>query len=121
MVINQCLKGKKFPCTNGLQYRDFLYVDDFTNLILKILNKKKLKERVLNVGYGKPYTVKKIIKNIFKLVKKGKPLFGKIKMRKDEIQKLYPSLFKLKKELNWQPKININSGLKKTISFYEKH
>ncbi len=120
-VINQCLKGNKFPCTDGLQYRDFLYVDDFTNLILKILNKKKFKERVFNVGYGKPYTVKKIIKNILKLVKKGKPLFGKIKMRKDEIQKLYPSLRKLKKELNWQPKININSGLKKTISFYEKN
>ena len=77
MVINQCLKGNKFHCTDGLQYRDFLYVDDFTNLILKILNKKKFKERVFNVGYGKPYAVKKIIKNILKLVKKGKPLFVK--------------------------------------------
>ena len=41
-------------------------------------------------------------------------------MRKDEILNLYPSIQKLKKELNWKPKVNIKTGLKKTISFYAK-
>ena len=43
MVIKSCLKNKKFPCTEGNQERDFLYVDDFTDLIIKILKKKILK------------------------------------------------------------------------------
>ena len=33
-------------------------------------------------------------------------------MRKDEILNLYPSIQKLKKELNWKPKVNIKTGLK---------
>ena len=59
MVIKSCLKNKKFPCTEGNQERDFLYVDDFTDLIIKILRKKNFKNRIFNVGYGKPIKVKK--------------------------------------------------------------
>ena len=97
-----------------------MYVDDFTNLILKLLKKKQHKSNIFNVGSGNPIKVKKVINLINKITKRGKPLFGKIKMRKDEITELYPSIEKLKKELNWKPKININIGLKKTILFYEK-
>ena len=97
-----------------------MYVDDFTNLILKLLKKKQHKRNIFNVGSGNPIKEKKVINWINKITKRGKPLFGKIKMRKDEITELYPSIEKLKKELNWKPKININIGLKKTILFYEK-
>ena len=119
-AIKSCIKDKVFPCTEGKQLRDFLYVDDFTNLILKLLKKKQHKSNIFNVGSGNPIKVKKVINLINKITKRGKPLFGKIKMRKDEITELYPSIEKLKKELNWKPKININIGLKKTILFYEK-
>ena len=36
------VKNSSFPCTDGNQFSDFLYVDDFIDLILKILNKRKL-------------------------------------------------------------------------------
>ena len=39
-------------------------------------------------------------------------------MRKDEILHLYPNINKAKKILNWQPKTNLNAGLKKTIKYY---
>ena len=51
----------------------------------------------------------------------GKPQFGKIKFRKDEIKNLYPSIAKAKKILNWTPKVKINLGLKKTINYYKKN
>jgi nucleoside-diphosphate-sugar epimerase len=35
--------------------------------------------------------------------------------------KLYPSIVKAKKILNWRPKVKINFGLKKTINFYKKN
>ena len=50
---------------------------------------------------------------------KGKPIFGKIKMRKDEINSLYPNIKKIKKRLKWRPKINLEKGLKKTIEYYK--
>lgn len=120
MVIKFCLQDKKFPCTNGNQLRDFLYVDDFSNLIIKILQKNKFKHNIYNVGFGKPVKVKKVIQLIFKKIKRGVPLYGKIKMRKDEIKKLYPNISRVKKEFKWKPKIQIENGLKKTIAFYAK-
>lgn len=119
-VINSCLKNKKFPCTEGSQIRDFLFVDDFTDLFSKILKKRKINSGFYNVGSGNPLSVKKLIKLIVKKVKKGKPNFGKIKMRKDETTNLFPEIKKIKKHFNWRPKTNISHGLKKTISYYAK-
>ena len=119
LTINNCLKDKKFKCSSGNQLRDFLYVDDFTNLVVKVL-KKKSKNKIFNVGYGKPNPVKKVIKLILNKIKKGQPNFGAITMRKDEIKNLYPNIGLVKNTFNWKPKKNLHDGLRKTISFYKK-
>ena len=119
MMINSCLKNEKFNCTNGSQLRDFLYVDDFSNLLIKILKKRNFKHKIYNVGYGKPFEVKYVINSITKIIKRGEPLFGKIKMREDEIKKLYPNISRIKKDLKWRPTVNLTKGLKKTITFYK--
>jgi len=104
----------------GSQLRDFLYIDDLVSLIIKILKIKKLSNDVYNVGSGEPKSVKSIIKIINKKLNTGKPLFGAIKMRKDEINKLYPSIKKIKSKFNWVPKTNILQGFTRTIKYYEK-
>ena len=119
-TIEACLKNKKFDCTDGLQKRDFLFIDDFVDLIKKIIKNKKIRKEIFNVGYGKPIKVRNIIEKITKMIKKGKPMYGSIKMRKDEILKLYPNTRKVKKFFNWTPKISINIGLKKTIRHYNE-
>ena len=119
LVIDACLKNKSFDCTDGSQYRDFLYVEDFIDLVIKIIKKRKIKEGIYNVGSGKPIKVKKVISSIQKIIKKGKPQFGKIKMRRDESNSSYPNISKIKRNLNWKPKTKFHYGLKKTINFYE--
>ena len=42
-------------------------------------------------------------------------------MRKDEIKKSYPNIYKVKKTFNWKPNINFYSGIKRTIKYYEKY
>tara|TARA_X000000950_G_scaffold288332_1_gene404505 strand:- start:1804 stop:2718 length:915 start_codon:yes stop_codon:yes gene_type:complete len=120
-VINSSIRNKSFNCTDGNQLRDFLYIDDFTLLILKILKKKNIKSGIFNVGFGKPQVVKKVINLITKNLNKGTPLYGKIKMRKEEKKIYYPNIQKIKKNFNWKPKIKIPLGIKKTINFYEKN
>lgn len=119
-VITSCINNEEFKCTMGSQLRDFLYIDDLVSLIIKILKIKKLSNDVYNVGSGKPKSVKSIIKIINKKLNTGKPLFGAIKMRKDEINKLYPSIKKIKSKFNWVPKTNILQGFTRTIKYYEK-
>ena len=41
MVISKFLNDKNFPCTDGNQIRDLLYIDDLIDLFLKIISKKK--------------------------------------------------------------------------------
>lgn len=118
-VIKFCLKDKKFDCTEGRQKRDFLFVGDFINLILKILSKKKFSSGIYNVGYGKSIKVKNVIQLIRNLIKSGEPNFGKVKMRKDEVMNLYPKINKVRKYFNWRPATTFNSGIRKTIKYYK--
>ena len=60
-----------------------------------------------------------MINKICKILDSVRPQLGKIKFRKDEIKNLYPSIAKEKKILNWTPKIEIISGLKKIILYYK--
>lgn len=120
IVIDGCLRNKEIPCSDGLQFRDFLFIDDFVELIKKILKKNNNINGIYNVGFGKPNKVKDIINLIQKKIKKGKPIFGRIPMRNEEIKFTYPNISKIKKNYNWRPKIKINEGLKKTINFYAK-
>ena len=85
---------------------------------IEVLKHKKSKGQIFNIGSGKQIKVKEIINKICKIVGSGEPKFGKIKIRKDEISKLYPSINKAKKILKWKPIIELDDGLKKTINYY---
>jgi nucleoside-diphosphate-sugar epimerase len=121
-IICSSLKNQSFLCSEGSQLRDFLYVDDAINSIIKNLNnKKKAIGKILNIGFGKPIKVKELILMIKKMINKGKPIFGKIKLRIDESKKIYPDLKRAKKILKWKSKITLEEGLLKTVNFYKKN
>ena len=69
IIINGCLKNKRFNCSSGIQNRDFLYVDDLITIILKALN-SKIEGQIFNVGGGKKQNIKKVILKIKKIIKK---------------------------------------------------
>ena len=117
-TIISCLKKNFFNCSSGIQLRDFLYVTDAVNFIYKMMKSKHV-GKVFNIGSGKKIKIKKVIKLIVKLCKGGKPLFGKIKLRKDEILSLYPSI-NLAKSNGWRPSVSLLQGLKLTISHHKR-
>ena len=119
IVISGCIKNKKFPCSKGNQFRDFLHIDDVVNAILKSLTNKNAKGQIINIGSGKPRKIKNIIEYVKKILKGGYPLFGKVKLRKDEILKVYPDINKARNKINWRPKISFKKGLKATIDSFK--
>ena len=94
---------------------------DLVEAIIRTLKKKETSGEIINLGHGKPNQIKNVILHISKIIKLGKPTFGKIGLRKDEIIKLYPNINKAKKLLKWKPKINLHQGLIRTINFYKKN
>ena len=94
IIINNCLQNRKFPCSDGNQFRDFLYIDDFVKYLFILMNKINTDGEIFNVGSGKQKD-----QNYYqfdKKNKKGVPNFGQIKLRPDENLKTYPDISKLK-------------------------
>ncbi len=119
-TIMNAINDVKFDCSSGNQLRDFIYIEDLVIAIIKIIKNENLNGEIINIGSGKPLSIKKLIIKICKLSKGGKPQFGKIPFRKDEILKLYPNLSKIKKIIKWEAKVNLDQGLKKTIKYFKK-
>lgn len=121
IVIHNCLKNNKFPCSNGKQSRDFLYISDFIKFLDRVIKLKKIEGNIFNIGFGEPQNIKKVIIKIKKLINLGEPEFGKIKLRKEENLVTYPSISKAKKIIGWRPKINFSKGIKNTIRYYKNN
>ena len=121
IVVYACINKKTFDCSDGNQFRDFIHVKDVVASILWAIKNSKARGEILNIGTGKPKKIKNIINFLVKRLKGGKPIFGKIKLRSDEMKKIYPDLKKVKKVLKWSPKIKFSKGLEETIKYYEKN
>ena len=104
IIIKGCIKNKKFPCSDGIQLRDFVHVYDVVDAIIKALTNKKARGQIINIGSGKPRKIRNVIEHVKKISKGGQPQYGTFKLRKFEILKLYPSIKKAKNKINWKPK-----------------
>lgn len=120
IIIDACRRNEEFSCSDGEQNRDFLYVDDFVRAVFCSINNNRATGKIINIGSGKPLKIKKIIQKIVNIYKKGKPLFGKIKLRKEEMHTTYPNISEAKTILKWKPRISFKKGILKTIKYYNE-
>ncbi len=100
-------KLNKNPLTivgDGNQTRDFIHVNDLVEAILKVAN-KNIKNEIFNLGSSKEITVNKIADLIG-----GEKIF--IPERPGEPNRSCADISKIKKAINWEPKINIEDGVK---------
>ena len=88
-------------------------------LILKSKNKKVI-GKIFNVGSGKSITIKNLVNKIQKKIQKGKAVFGKKKFKDSEIIRSKASITKIKKIINWSPKVSLDKGIDNLISMKNK-
>ena len=119
-VIRGCLANHVFETSEGMQVRDFCYVDDVVNAILLAMVSERARGKVINVASGQPVTIREVIEKVISMVGGGKADFGKIPYRAGENMSLYADINVAKEILGWQPAITLDEGLKRTIAWYEK-
>lgn len=103
---------------DGTQTRDFVYISDVISALLIAGETKKT--GIFNVGSGKETTLNGLFKKIAKILdRKIKPNY--CPATKEETRRSVLDCTKIKKELNWKPKVSLDEGLKKTIDWYEKY
>ncbi len=116
--IVQALRNEKLTIYgNGQQTRSFCYIDDLVNGIIKLMNSDYSKP--INIGNPKEFTILELAEIInskfdWDLKYKFKPL-----PQDDPLQRK-PSIELAKKELDWNPTIELSEGLEKTIDYFKK-
>ena len=70
-IIRGCLEDKNFPVSHGEQLRDFCYIDDIVNALLKALTSEKVLGKTYNLASGNPISIRDIISMIQSLIKRG--------------------------------------------------
>jgi len=118
-VIKSCLQNTNFTLSEGNQIKDFTYVEDVVDFILISLIKKNVEGNIINVGSGKPISVKNIVEMINSKIKSGNPKFSKKFNKNIENNELIPDLSKSKKLLNLSSKTSLDDGLQRTIDWYK--
>ena len=82
-IIKGCLSGKEFETSSGEQLRDFCYIDDITDGILKSMKSDNLNGEIINLASGDPIS-RTVIEKVKTYIEKGDPKFGKIAYRAGE-------------------------------------
>ncbi len=99
---------------DGSSARDFIYIDDVVDAILKSLD-KQFRFEIFNVGSSHPVTINYLISYLEKIIsKKAKKKY--FPHHKEDMKKTHADIRKAKKLLYWQPKIDFKTELKRIIS-----
>ena len=121
-IINKALLGIDILATKGLQTREFNYVDNIVDGVIKLSLLDKTLEKTINIGCGQDIRIKDLIQKILKLTKSNSRLYlGGLDERPTEILKMKAKNTYAKKYLKWEPKIKFDEGLIKTIDWYKKY
>ncbi|HII14823.1 MAG TPA: NAD(P)-dependent oxidoreductase [Nanoarchaeota archaeon] len=125
MFIPQCitsaLKGEDMKMTAGEQTRDFVYVEDVVEAILKGSYVPAAAGEIINIGSGIETTLKAAALKINELAGKTMRIdFGALPYRENEIWHYVLDIEKAKTTLGWQPLTAFAEGLRATLLSYRQ-
>ena len=120
MIIN-ALKGKNLPVYgDGLNVRDWLYVEDHCKAIDMILHDGRIGE-VYNIGGHNERANIDVVKTVLKILGKDESLITYVKDRPGHDMRYAIDPTKIKNELGWYPETTFDEGIKKTVEWYLKN
>ena len=121
LMIANAQENKSLPIYgDGLQERDWLYVEDYCRAIILAVERGKTGE-VYNVSAGTPQPNLKIVKTILSHLGKPESLIQYVKDRPGHDRRYAIDATKLRTELGWKPQQTFRSGIRKTVEWYLSH
>lgn len=117
--IIQALRGE--PITvygDGSQSRSFCYVDDLIEVMVLIMDSKDEFAGPVNIGNPGEYTILEIAEKILELTGSRSPIQFQ-DLPQDDPKQRCPDISLAKKEFGWEPVVGLETGLKRTISYFQ--
>lgn len=118
--IVQALKGEDITIFgDGKQTRSFGYVSDLISGMHKLMNSREGFIGPVNIGNPVEFTMLELAENVLELTgSKSKLKF--LPLPQDDPMQRKPNIDLARKELGWEPKIQLKEGLKETISYFDQ-
>jgi dTDP-glucose 4,6-dehydratase len=121
LMITNALENRNLPVYgDGMQVRDWLYVDDHCRGILAVLQKGRDGE-IYNIGGNRSLPNLEVVHNVLALTGKPESLIEYVKDRPGHDRRYALSSEKLTAETGWQPRIDFEAGLAATIDWYRSN
>jgi dTDP-glucose 4,6-dehydratase len=121
LIITNLLEDKKIPLYgDGLNVRDWLYVEDHCAAIDQIIHKGKIGETYCIGGDGEKTNLE-IAQKILELMKKKNDQIEYVVDRPGHDKRYSIDFSKIKEKLEWQPQTSFEDGLQKTIEWYKNN
>ena len=114
-ILKKMINGKKCELTKGIQFWDFLHVDDAAEGLLKLIE-NDVCGGVYNFGSGNVNPLKYFVLKMKEITQsKSKLLFGAIPYPKSGMVSIIPNVEKLK-QTGWVPKISFSEGISEIVT-----
>lgn len=125
LIIN-CLAGKPIRTTKGEQTREFNYVGDTVDGLIKAAQHSSLVagevEGVINIAAGEEISIKDLVLKIAALTEtKSSVEIGALPYRPTEIWRMYADNSRAREILGWQPQVSLDEGLSQTVEWFRAY
>jgi dTDP-glucose 4,6-dehydratase len=122
LTITNILEGKKAPLYgDGLQVRDWLFVEDHCRAIDLVIQKGRIGETYCVGGLTEDITNLAVAEKILKILGKDKNWIKSVKDRPGHDRKYVINWSKIKRELGWEPMHDFDTWLAETVLWYKKN
>lgn len=116
--IVQALQGKEITVYgDGSQTRSFQYIDDLVDGMIRMMASPDHFTGPVNIGNPNEFTILQLAELVIELTR-SKSKIVRMPLPADDPTQRQPNIDLAKKELNWEPKIQLREGLVKTIDYF---
>jgi dTDP-glucose 4,6-dehydratase len=120
LAITNLIEGKKVPVYgDGLNVRDWLYVQDHCRAIDRVLTDGQVGSTYLVGGLDKDVSNLEVVKLIIQLMGKSEDMIEFVKDRAGHDRRYSVDWSKINQELGWEPSVTFEEGLQRTIEWYQ--
>jgi UDP-glucuronate decarboxylase len=118
--IVQALRGEDITIYgDGSQTRSFCYVDDLIEGFLRMMASPHEVTGPINIGNPREFSIKQLAETILKMVGGTSRLILK-PLPQDDPKQRQPDITVARNTLDWEPKVELEAGLEKTISYFKE-
>jgi dTDP-glucose 4,6-dehydratase len=121
LIITNLMEGKKIPIYgDGMQVRDWLFVEDHCRAIDRIIHDGRIGETYCIGGNGEKPNIE-IAKTILSAMGLGEDMIEYVEDRKGHDRRYAIDFSKISSELGWQPEVKFEDGIAKTIKWFQEN